>query len=104
VDRAAVVGRHLLDALSAVAAGRADLSTPRGWGLALAVDVVDPSTGRPDAERAGRIVEGMRERGVLIGRTGRDRAALKIRPPLVFADEHVDQLVAALASAGLGPG
>ena len=75
-----------------------DLAAVRGWGLALAVDIVDPATGQPDADRAGRIVEGMRERGVLIGRTGRDRATLKIRPPLVFADEHVDQLASALAA------
>ena len=59
----------------------------RGWGLAVAVDIVDPATGRPDPERTARIVEGMRERGVLIGRTGRERATLKIRPPLVFGDE-----------------
>jgi 4-aminobutyrate aminotransferase-like enzyme/Ser/Thr protein kinase RdoA (MazF antagonist) len=100
VDRAAAVGAHLLEALREVATGRADLSAVRGWGLALAVDVVDPATVRPDADRADRIVEGMRERGVLIGRTGRDRATLKIRPPLVFTDQHVDQLVAALAATG----
>lgn len=98
VERAAVVGARLLTSLQEIATVRADLSAPRGWGLALAVDVVDPDTGRPDADRAGKIVEGMRERGVLIGRTGRTRATLKIRPPLVFADEHVDQLAAALAA------
>jgi 4-aminobutyrate aminotransferase-like enzyme len=38
----------------------------------------------------------MRERGVLIGRTGPNEDVLKIRPPLVFDDEHVDVLVAAL--------
>jgi 4-aminobutyrate aminotransferase-like enzyme len=98
VDRAGVVGAHLLRALSEVATDHPDLSAVRGWGLALAVDIVDPATGQPDADRAGRIVEGMRERGVLIGRTGRDRAALKVRPPLVFADENVDQLASALAA------
>jgi 4-aminobutyrate aminotransferase-like enzyme len=41
----------------------------------------------------------MRERGVLVGRTGRDRASLKIRPPLVFTREHADLLVAALAAS-----
>ena len=86
-------------ALREVANGHPQLSAVRGWGLALAVDVVDPATGQPDADRAGRIVEGMRDRGVLIGRTGRDRATLKIRPPLMFADEHVDQLATALAAA-----
>ena len=100
VEHAATVGARLLQALTDVAGSRDDLAAVRGWGLSLAVDVVDPATGEPDAVRTSRIVEGMRERGVLIGRTGRDRAALKIRPPLVFADEHVDQLVAALADAG----
>jgi 4-aminobutyrate aminotransferase-like enzyme/Ser/Thr protein kinase RdoA (MazF antagonist) len=99
VDRAHVVGARLLDGLAGVAAGRADLGGVRGWGLALAVDVVHPATGRPDADRARRVVEGMRERGALIGRTGRDRASLKIRPPLVFADEHADLLLSALAGA-----
>ncbi|MDZ5619725.1 aminotransferase class III-fold pyridoxal phosphate-dependent enzyme [Nocardioides sp. HM23] len=98
VDRAAVVGSHLLGVLREVANDHPDLSAVRGWGLALAVDVVDPATGRPDADRAGRIVEGMRDRGVLIGRTGRDRATLKIRPPLVFDDDDVDQLATALAA------
>jgi len=101
VDQAAAVGAHLLETLREVATGRADLSKPRGWGLALAIDVVDPATGRPDADRASRIVEGMRERGVLIGRTGRYRATLKIRPPLAFADKHVDQLAAALTATCL---
>lgn len=99
VDNAGRVGARLLDALRQVATQRDDIAAVRGWGLALAVDVVDPDTGQPSAERAGRIVEAMRESGVLIGRTGRDRASLKIRPPLVFADEHVDRLASALAGA-----
>ena len=68
----------------------------RGWGLAIAVDIVDPATGRPDPERTGWTVNGLRERGVLIGRTGQERATLKIRPPLIFGDEHADLLVEAL--------
>ena len=98
VDRAAAVGGRLLGALQSVAKDHAVVTAPRGWGLALAIDVVDPSTGQPDAERASMIVEGMRERGVLIGRTSQNRASLKIRPPLVFGDEHVDQLAASLAA------
>jgi 4-aminobutyrate aminotransferase-like enzyme len=42
------------------------------------------------------IVEGMRCRGVLIGMTGPAGDVLKIRPPLVFEDPHVGQLLAAL--------
>jgi 4-aminobutyrate aminotransferase-like enzyme len=93
VARVAATGRRLLTALREVSATDARVGAVRGWGLALAVDIVDPVTGRPDPERTTYIVDGMRERGVLIGHTGRERATLKIRPPLVFGQEHADQLV-----------
>ena len=102
VDRVATVGGRLLRSLRAVTADSDEVAGVRGWGLAVAVDVVDPESGRPDADRTRRVVEGMRERGVLIGRTGRDRATLKIRPPLVFADEHVGMLTDALGETLVG--
>jgi 4-aminobutyrate aminotransferase-like enzyme/Ser/Thr protein kinase RdoA (MazF antagonist) len=98
VDRVAAVGARLVAALREVTAGTVDAAAVRGWGLAVAFDVLDPVAGRPDPRRAARIVDGMRDRGVLIGRTGRDRATLKIRPPLVFGDEHVELLVDALTA------
>ncbi len=104
VAGAAAVGAHLLEALREVATDHTDVAAVRGWGLTLAVDIVDPATGWPSADRAGRVVEGMRAHGVLIGRTGRDGATVKIRPPLVFADEHVDLLIAALRATLVGLG
>ncbi|MFC5175358.1 aminotransferase class III-fold pyridoxal phosphate-dependent enzyme [Nocardioides taihuensis] len=98
VARVAATGARLLTALRGVASEEPQVGDVRGWGLAVGVDIVDPASGRPDPARTGRIVEGMRERGVLIGRTGQDRASLKIRPPLVFGDEHADQLIEALTS------
>jgi 4-aminobutyrate aminotransferase-like enzyme len=41
----------------------------------------------------------MRDAGVLINRTGPRETVLKIRPPLVFSEEHAEVLVTALASA-----
>jgi 4-aminobutyrate aminotransferase-like enzyme len=99
VDRVAAVGARLVKALRDVTLDRAELVAVRGWGLVVGVDVVDPATGRPDPQDASRIVDGMRDRGVLIGRTGRDRATLKIRPPLVFGDEHVDLLTQVLTAS-----
>jgi 4-aminobutyrate aminotransferase-like enzyme/Ser/Thr protein kinase RdoA (MazF antagonist) len=61
----------------------------RSLGLLIGVQLDDPT-------RAKAVVNAMRERGVLIGRTGPNEDALKIRPPLVFDDEHVAVLVAAL--------
>jgi 4-aminobutyrate aminotransferase-like enzyme/Ser/Thr protein kinase RdoA (MazF antagonist) len=97
LERVAAVGSRLVAALRDATADRPAIDAVRGWGLAIAVDVVDPRSGSPDAELTGRIVEGMRERGVLIGRTGPARSTLKIRPPLVFGDEHADLLVETLA-------
>jgi 4-aminobutyrate aminotransferase-like enzyme len=89
-------GARLLTALRNASAEDPQVGDVRGWGLAVAVDIVDPATGRFDQERTTRIIEGMRDRGVLIGRTGRERATLKIRPPLVFGDDHTDLLMDAL--------
>jgi 4-aminobutyrate aminotransferase-like enzyme len=64
----------------------------RALGLLVGVELDDPG-------RAGAVVDGMRDAGVLIGRTGPRNDVLKIRPPLVFGAEHVDLLVAALDAA-----
>ena len=43
-----------------------------------------------------RIVNGLRQSGVLLGTAGRNASTLKIRPPLVFRPEHAAILAAAL--------
>jgi 4-aminobutyrate aminotransferase-like enzyme len=64
----------------------------RGRGLLIGVEL-------SDAASAERIVDALRVDGILIGRTGRDGNVLKIRPPLVFGDEHADLLVRGLERA-----
>jgi len=96
VTRVSETGARLLTSLRAATADDPQVGDVRGWGLAVALDIVDPTSGRFDPERTTRIIEAMRDRGVLIGRTGRERATLKIRPPLVFGDDHADLLVDAL--------
>ena len=99
VARVPGTGARLLSALRDATAADPQVGDVRGWGLAVALDVVDPATGRSDPDRARRIVDGMRDRGVLIGRTGPERATLKIRPPLVFGADHTELLVDALAGS-----
>ncbi|HEU4566382.1 MAG TPA: aminotransferase class III-fold pyridoxal phosphate-dependent enzyme, partial [Marmoricola sp.] len=99
VDHVAEVGAQLRGALEDVASDHADVAAVRGWGLAIGVDIVDPATGRPDSGRAAGIVERVRDRGVLVGRTARTGATLKVRPPLVFGTEHAQLLAEALAGA-----
>jgi 4-aminobutyrate aminotransferase-like enzyme/aminoglycoside phosphotransferase (APT) family kinase protein len=62
----------------------------RGPGLFVGAELTDP-------ELTARVVEAMREQGVLIGSTGPRETVLKIRPPLVFTERHADLLVDRLA-------
>jgi 4-aminobutyrate aminotransferase-like enzyme len=91
VTNARIVGDVLRSRLADMAATSPRLGAPRGWGLAVGVDVLDDD-GEPDAATAQRVVNGLRERGVLIGRTAATGATLKIRPPLVFTERHAGRL------------
>jgi 4-aminobutyrate aminotransferase-like enzyme len=90
VEHAGRVGALLADALRALDAPA--VVEVRARGLLVGVEL-------DNAELAERVVNEVRDTGVLIGRTGRDGNVLKIRPPLVFGDEHVEVLVDAVARA-----
>jgi 4-aminobutyrate aminotransferase-like enzyme len=94
---AAVTGAYLKDAVTRLAAGSPVLGDVRGAGLYLGVDVTSPETGEPSGELASAIVNGMRERRVLISATGPHGSVLKIRPPLPFGLEHADQFLDAFS-------
>jgi 4-aminobutyrate aminotransferase-like enzyme len=69
-------------------------------GLINAVEIVsDPDARAPDAALTRRIVNGMRDRGVLIGTCGKASNCLKIRPPLAFSAAEIPVLVSALKGA-----
>jgi len=87
IENAKRVGEELQTALE-----KLDIGQVRGRGLLVGVEL-------ESSELAERVVDGMRDAGVLINRTGPHGNVLKIRPPLVFTTEHVDVLVGALAAA-----
>ena len=69
----------------------------RGRGLMLGVELVrDRERKTPACAEKARVLDGMRERGVLIGSDGPRDNVLKIRPPMPFARAHVERLVTAL--------
>jgi 4-aminobutyrate aminotransferase-like enzyme len=86
VENSRVIGAHLGQGLKALNAGDV-----RQIGLAIGLELADAATARS-------VVEAMRQRGVLIGTTGRAGNVLKIRPPLVFSRAYADQLVETLRS------
>ena len=67
-----------------------------------AVELVeDRLTKSPASAAATEVVESLREQGVLTALIGRDRNALKFRPPLVFNIEHADIALEALDRPGV---
>jgi 4-aminobutyrate aminotransferase-like enzyme/Ser/Thr protein kinase RdoA (MazF antagonist) len=87
IENAKRVGEELMEALR-----ESEIGDVRGRGLLVGVEL-------ESAQRAEDVVNRMRDAGVLINRTGPRENVLKIRPPLVFSEEHVELLMAALAAA-----
>jgi 4-aminobutyrate aminotransferase-like enzyme len=72
----------------------------RSTGLLIGVDLVrDHDTREPAADEAERVLNGMRDRGVLVGTTGLAANVIKIRPPLVIASQEADLLIDTLDAA-----
>jgi 4-aminobutyrate aminotransferase-like enzyme len=95
-ERAEGVGEYLRSRLRELAENATIIGEIRGPGLFVGVEMIE-GAGRPDPARATAVVNEMRHRRVLIGRTGRSGNVLKIRPPLVFGEDHADLLVENLA-------
>jgi 4-aminobutyrate aminotransferase-like enzyme len=97
VANAAETGDHLRQGLRDLMARHEIIGDVRGCGLITGVDLVrDRVTKKPARTETLRVLDGMRDRGVLIGDGGEHGNVLKIRPPLVFQREHGDVLVEAL--------
>ena len=91
------VGQGLRDKLRALAARHALIGDVRGAGLFIGVELVtDRAAKTPATAETLRIVNGLRERGVLVSSTGEHANTLKIRPPLVFSDANAELLVGTL--------
>ncbi|MCM3695102.1 aspartate aminotransferase family protein [Microbacterium oleivorans] len=99
LPHASTVGGHLKKGLDEIASRDERIGQVRGEGLFLAVEFVGRDGGPdavPDADLAGRVVNGLRARRVLVSASGRWSNVLKIRPPLVFDTHHADRLLTAL--------
>ncbi|TBU71920.1 aspartate aminotransferase family protein [Pseudomonas daroniae] len=91
------IGAYLLSELRKLSERHELIGDVRGAGMFLGVELVtDRKMKKPAAEQTRRVVNGMRERGVLISAAGPLENILKIRPLLTFQSEHADLLVQAL--------
>ncbi|HVR49504.1 MAG TPA: aminotransferase class III-fold pyridoxal phosphate-dependent enzyme [Pseudorhodoferax sp.] len=93
------VGNYLREKLAALGQRHAIVGEARGAGLFVGLELVtDRTTRAPATAQATRVVNGLRQRQVLLSATGPHANVLKIRPPLVFERAHADLLVERLDS------
>jgi 4-aminobutyrate aminotransferase-like enzyme len=94
LQNAVAVGNYTLQRLTKLAERHALIGDVRGAGLFFAVELVsDRQAKTPATAETKRLVNLMRERGVLISRIGMHDNILKIRPPMPFQRQHADLLV-----------
>lgn len=97
LENACRVGDYVIAGLKRLQTRHALIGDVRGQGLFFAVEMVrDRKTREPAGPQTQRIVNGMRERGVLISRIGPHDNILKIRPPMPFNTENADLLLQTL--------
>ncbi|HEV8281134.1 MAG TPA: aminotransferase class III-fold pyridoxal phosphate-dependent enzyme [Candidatus Limnocylindrales bacterium] len=100
LERVVAAGAALQAGIREVAARYPIIGDVRGVGLAIGVEIVrDPVTRTPDPDATTAIREGLKERGVLVGTTGRRGNVLKIRPPLAFTESLVHIVTGALEAS-----
>ena len=90
VQQVTDVGAGLKTALTDLQGEHPQMGDVRGSGLFIGIDWVAPGTTDPDVSGAQRMVESLKSRLILLGKAGQHGNVLKIRPPLVFQDEHAE--------------
>ncbi len=91
------VGEHLLSGLTSLQDRHSVIGDVRGRGLFIGVELVaDRGTREPAVRLASDVIEGAKDRGVLLSTDGPAANVLKIKPPLVFTRDNADRLVETL--------
>ncbi|HVJ36003.1 MAG TPA: aminotransferase class III-fold pyridoxal phosphate-dependent enzyme [Terriglobia bacterium] len=100
VENAAHTGAYFKRGLAKLMEKHELIGAVRGTGLAIGVELVlDRESRLPARHQTQRLLNLMRDEGVLIGSEGILGNILKIRPPIVFQKDHADIAVTALDHA-----
>ncbi len=94
------VGEHLKAGLRGLMKKHGLIGDVRGMGLMIGVELVtDRKALTPATKETKRVLNLMRDHGVLVGYEGRHVNIVKVRPPMPFKIEHADQTVDAMDKA-----
>jgi len=100
LENAQVTGAYVRAGLDRLQDKHGIIGNVRGSGLFFGLELVHSDADRsPATAETKRLINLMRDRGVLISRIGRYDNILKMRPPMVFGREHADILLSTLDEA-----
>jgi 4-aminobutyrate aminotransferase-like enzyme/Ser/Thr protein kinase RdoA (MazF antagonist) len=96
-ERARQVGGYLAQGFRTLGEKHPEIGDVRGLGLFLGVELVrDRDSLEPATEETERLLEQVKEDGILLSAEGPYRNVLKIKPPLPFGENDADLLLAAV--------
>ena len=93
VANAQSVGTYARARMSALAEKHDVIGDVRGSGLIFGAEMVtDRAAKTPATDFTDRVINALRDRGILLSKLGRHKNALKIRPPMPFSSANADLL------------
>lgn len=98
VENAARMGEHVMKGLKSLQKDYPEMDDVRGLGLMVGVEMRDHN-GKPDGERAGRIVKECEKRGLLMLRCGPYHEVVRWLPPLIVESKHIDEALSIFEEA-----
>ena len=102
IERAQQIETIALERLAAAQSRDPRIGDVRGRGAMLAIELVDPTTGDPDAQLAAAVAKASHQEGVIVLTCGTYGNIIRLLPPLSIPDhlliEGLDIMLAALAS------
>lgn len=97
LDRSAALGARLNAGLKALQAKDDGIGDVRGLGFMQAMEFVsDPASRTPDPDRAQRVIDSARERGLLVIKCGIHRNVVRFLAPLVLSDADLGEALGIL--------
>jgi len=100
VARAAAIGDQIRAALLRMQKQVPQIGDVRGLGAMLAIEMVtDAATKNPDADFAQRVIDGARDRGLLLLKCGPHKNVVRLLPPLTASADEVASAMLVLEQA-----
>ena len=96
--KAQTAAGNLRAELEALAAIYPIIAEVRGLGLMLGMELIDDD-GEPASATMDKLLEALKDDGILVGKTGPGRNVLTLMPPLVIEEKEIRQLARSLRAA-----